>query len=152
MTTTMVMPNASTTTATPSLPSNVRLPKDLVPEHYNVELTPDMYGDDPKRFTFSGKTDVEFKVEKATDRIIMHTNKLTYTNSTMKLTRLSATGALPTVTRYEFDLARQFLIIVLDGQLTKDAKYSVHLQFMGPLDNDLAGLYRSSYQEGNKTM
>ena len=45
------MTSQMATTAT-SAPSDVRLPGDLVPAHYDVRLQPFMYGDTPSNFSF----------------------------------------------------------------------------------------------------
>lgn len=60
--------------------SNVRLPLWLEPQHYYVELKPDLIADETGLFWFSGNSRVYFNVNESTDVIIIHSNKLNYSS------------------------------------------------------------------------
>jgi len=70
------------TTATPPDPTkpwlNVRLPGNLVPSHYVVDLQPILTANATGFYSFNGNSSVTFMVEKSTPFIIIHSNKLNY--------------------------------------------------------------------------
>lgn len=49
------------------------------------------------------------------------------------------------------DTDRQFHVIRTSNTLKKGKQYVVHLKFIGQLNDDLNGFYRSSYMVGNQT-
>ncbi len=48
-------------------------------------------------------------------------------------------------TRWTYDPQRHFLILHLSARATPAQRYLVRMRYTGPLADDLAGLYRSSY-------
>uniref|UniRef100_A0A3Q1HII7 Aminopeptidase n=1 Tax=Anabas testudineus TaxID=64144 RepID=A0A3Q1HII7_ANATE len=74
-----------------------------------------------------------------TDLILIHSNKLNYTTLDNKhIARLIASGNTHTHTHY--------LVIQLNGKLSR-GRYQLYTEFTGELADDLAGLYRSEYEE-----
>lgn len=49
------------------------------------------------------------------------------------------------------DTERQFHVIKTSDTLMAGRQYVVHLKFVGHLNDDLEGFYRSSYTAGNQT-
>lgn len=49
------------------------------------------------------------------------------------------------------DKERQFYILHFDHKLEKDAQYRVHIQYVGNINDNLQGFYRSSYKMGSQT-
>ncbi|XP_068595878.1 aminopeptidase Ey-like [Brachionichthys hirsutus] len=155
---------AATTTATtvePSVtpaPSNepwdkYRLPTNLVPEHYNVTLWPRLT---PNKTTglyiFTGESTVEFNCSQETDLILIHSNKLNYTlqdGYLAKLISLSGVDA-PSIKCSWLHVVTQYLVLQLNGNLTKGQKYLLFTEFTGELADDLGGFYRSEYTEDGK--
>lgn len=110
-----------------------------------------MYTGDPKNFTFEGHVHIKMKVNSPTNNITLHINKLTIDNSSLNLREVSGSHA-PHIEHYDLDLARQFIIFHLDGDLETGKEYIIIMNFVGPLADDLAGLYLSSYERGNDTV
>ena len=133
---------AEVTTVPPTpkpLPVDVRLPNDTVPDHYNVELKPDIYGDDPKKFTFEGKVEIFLDCISPTNVVVIHINDfLTVDNSSIQFMSESG-GYAPSWTHFELDLVRQFFKLHLDSNLTPDEKYIMKIGYSGPLKDDLMG-------------
>lgn len=141
-------------TVTPSTPvvvTDVRLPTALEPILYDVELQANMYMGDPTNFTFEGYVHIKMRVNSATNNITLHINKLTIDNSSLSLTEDDG-GSAPNIDHYDLDLARQFIIFHLDANLETDKEYTIKINFVGPLTDDLVGLYLSSYERGNDTV
>ena len=76
MTTTML----TTTTAPPVI--DVRLPTDLEPILYTVELQPNMYEGEPADFTFNGSVSIEIRCKQQTNKIHLQIKKLNITSKT----------------------------------------------------------------------
>ncbi|XP_049929901.1 aminopeptidase N-like [Epinephelus moara] len=129
-----------------------RLPKNLVPDHYNVTLWPRLTPDETtKLYIFTGQSSVEFTCAEETDLILIHSNKLNYTNfeNDIKLTSVSGAKA-PSIKSSWLQTVTQYLVIHLDGKLKKDQKYHLYTEFTGELADDLGGFYRSEYIEDGK--
>ena len=75
---------AATTPPDPSLPwNNIRLPDNLIPSHYVVDLQPNLTPIRPDYYTFNGSSSVAFMVMKSTPYIIIHSYQLEYTALTI---------------------------------------------------------------------
>lgn len=139
-------------TAPPQAPriTDVRLPKALTPILYNVELKPNIYNGMPETFTFDGYVNILMFTEEVTSNITLHMKSLIIINSTLGVIRIDG-GADPIITTYDYDIAREFVIFHLDRELIAGKAYSIHMNFTGPLMDDLVGLYYSSYDRNGQT-
>nr|XP_048290846.1 aminopeptidase N [Myodes glareolus] len=154
------LPGTTTSTATPattvdgSQPWNqYRLPKTLIPDSYQVTLRPYLTPNQQGLYIFEGSSTVRFTCNEATDVIIIHSKKLNYTLKGNHLVELRALGGspAPTITKTELVERTEYLVVHLNGQLVKGNQYEMDSQFQGELADDLAGFYRSEYEEnGNK--
>lgn len=136
---------------TPSSMRNVRLPLNFYPTTYDVELQPYMYDGDVKHFYFIGFVIIEMQCRKSTHEIVLHSNKLNITTDSIEI-KLLGSGSQPSIGNVEFDKINQFLILTTKEELIAGRNYSVKIEFRGPLIDDLAGLYLSSYVRNNETM
>ena len=85
----------------------------------------------------------------------LHANKLNILEGSVTFSATSSpavTSSSPAVTSWEEDKERQFLVVHLDREMKVGERYTLSLNFTGPLKDDLHGLYLSSYERGNKTM
>ncbi|XP_060075201.1 aminopeptidase N-like [Ylistrum balloti] len=142
----------SVTTEAPSQTVDVRLPTSLKPELYKVELKPNMYADDPSTFTFDGDVDIRMECVQATRNITVHINLLNITAGSIQVTAEDQTEPALSMTSFELDTERQFLIVHLSRDLVPTKFYHLALAFVGPLKDDLHGLYLSSYKRGNESV
>ncbi|AWP08987.1 putative aminopeptidase N-like [Scophthalmus maximus] len=129
-----------------------RLPDDLVADHYNVTLWPRLTRDpNIGLYVFTGKSTVEFECVKETDLILIHSNKLNYTTlsntHTAGVITSGGGGSAPGVKSSWLQLQTQYLVIQLNSRLTVGQKYQLYTEFTGELADDLAGFYRSEYEE-----
>ncbi|XP_071139480.1 aminopeptidase N-like isoform X4 [Mytilus edulis] len=137
-------------TTTPGSTRNVRLPLNLYPTLYDVELQPYMYEGDAKDFYFTGKVTIEMQCIKSTNEIVLHSNKLNISEQSIKVMQMGSGSQISH--SVEFDKVNQFLILKSNTQFMMGSNYSVYIEFRGPLTGDLAGLYLSSYKRGNATI
>ncbi|XP_054723641.1 aminopeptidase N-like [Uloborus diversus] len=126
---------------TPKSLPYVRLPRSIIPEHYDVELQPYIT---PSNFTFDGKVRIRINVLEPTDNITLHINNITVHRDSVRLT---GQGSVPDIASTSEDLERQFYILHLKGQLEAEEHYDVYMEFLGSLNDRLAGFYRSSYKD-----
>lgn len=125
----------------------VRLPRSIIPEHYDVELQPYII---PDNFTFDGKVRILIKVLEPTNNVTLHIHNMKVDAESVKLTEVQSGEAIDFVTSE--DTEKQFYILHLRSNLMKDTQYEVSMVFVGFLTDQLAGFYRSSYTDsaGNK--
>ncbi|XP_054632557.1 alanyl (membrane) aminopeptidase b, tandem duplicate 1 [Dunckerocampus dactyliophorus] len=147
-------PKPTTTTAAPSNNpwDKYRLPKNLIPDHYNVSLWPRLTANERDGlFFFTGDSSVEFKCAEETNLILIHSNKLNYTkyenNHLAMLVSVDGGSKAPSIVSSWLQTETQYLVLELDGKLTKDHMYRLHTKFTGELADDLGGFYRSEYME-----
>lgn len=114
----------------------VILPQNLYPEHYHLELKPDL-----KSLTFDGNLKVDVDVRFATKSVTLNSKELvvksaSFSNSSLKLEGISYHLSDTTVT-LTFD--QEFPI----------GKGSLNIVFSGILNGDMAGFYKSSYSDAD---
>uniref|UniRef100_A0A8C7N569 Aminopeptidase n=1 Tax=Oncorhynchus kisutch TaxID=8019 RepID=A0A8C7N569_ONCKI len=127
-----------------------RLPDTLKPDHYNLTLWPRLTVNAQGLYIFTGKSYVVFQCVKETDLILIHSNKLNYTKwGDDHLAKLSALGSIPapTIKKSWLQPTTQFLVLELNGKLAVGESYQLDTVFVGELADDLAGFYRSEYEE-----
>lgn len=128
-----------------------RLPKQVVPIHYNIKLIPHIVEDN---FTSEGETNIDIEVRKPINTIALHTVQLTIDESLTRLTRkgdddVNATqNYVPKEHKYNYDT--QILTIRFEERLDS-GNYKLYLKFAGVIGYK-RGFYRSFYtdNEGHK--
>lgn len=128
-----------------------RLPKQVVPIHYDIKLIPHIVEDN---FTSEGEMNIDIEVRKPTNTIALHTVKLTIDESLTRLTRkgdddINATqNYVPKEHEYNYDT--QILTIRFEERLDPGT-YKLYLKFAGVIGYT-RGFYRSFYtdNEGHK--
>ncbi|XP_052097491.1 aminopeptidase N-like isoform X1 [Mytilus californianus] len=149
------LPPSTTTTppviTTPPGGRDVRLPLNLYPVLYELELQPFIYETNPTDFYFIGKVTIEMECRQSTNEIVLHSNQLNITTSSVRIEPM-APGQNPIIPTIEFDTVNHFLILKTNTQLVSGSNYSVYIEFRGPLLSRPPGFYQSSYQRGNDTI
>ncbi|XP_058501683.1 aminopeptidase N-like [Solea solea] len=148
-------PTTDAPTVTTPAPSNepwdkYRLPKSLVPEHYNVTLWPRLTPDETGLYVFTGDSSVQFNCTEDTDLILIHSNKLNYfkhAGHLAVLTSVSPGVEAPAIRSSWLQPETQYLVLQLHSKLLKNHRYQLWTNFTGELADDLGGFYRSEYME-----
>jgi puromycin-sensitive aminopeptidase len=117
-----------------------RLPRTTVPRHYELMLEPDL-----ETYTFTGNVDIELDISEPVDLITLNAVDLELSGGIV-----SSGGATTTVTSVSYDEAMQRATLHLESPVRGDATLS--LAFVGTLNDQLHGFYRSSYLDvdGNR--
>jgi puromycin-sensitive aminopeptidase len=114
-----------------------RLPTNVVPERYDLKLTPDL-----NTFTFLGEEVVAVKVVRETTEIVLNALELELDEAVIE--RL---GADPiSASRIELEPARERAHIHFTGPLTV-GEWKLRIKFRGILNDKLHGFYRSQYAD-----
>ena len=129
------MPHA-TAQAAPSDERTYRLPRTVLPERYDITLTPDL-----EAFTFAGEEAVRVRVQEPTREIVLNAAELTIEEAYLAD---SAGGRLSGAVT--IDEAEERARIVLDS-VAQPGAWTLHLRFSGVLNDKLHGFYRSTYRD-----
>ncbi|XP_050455347.1 aminopeptidase N-like [Cataglyphis hispanica] len=128
-----------------------RLPKEVVPIHYDIRLIPHIV---EGNFTFNGEVDIDIEVVKPTNKIALHTEQLMIDELLTRLTRKgnddvnAAQNYIPK--EHEYNNDTQILTIRFEERLDPGT-YKLYLKFEGVIMY-IHGFYRSFYtdNEGRK--
>uniref|UniRef100_A0A8C5M395 Aminopeptidase N n=1 Tax=Leptobrachium leishanense TaxID=445787 RepID=A0A8C5M395_9ANUR len=126
-----------------------RLPDTFKPYHYDVRLKTDLQRNSQGLYVFYGKSEAFFTCVKATNLVIIHSNKLNFTTDPKALLKDSAGNNLTVSQIHEVPLT-QYLVLHAANSLEVNKNYSVYTEFVGELADDLAGFYRSEYPNGQE--
>ncbi|XP_069952147.1 aminopeptidase N [Cherax quadricarinatus] len=130
---------------------DIRLPKTLKPLHYVVKLQPFINGN----FSIMGYVEVEIEVIEPTSNITLHIADIITKNETIKVVPSdNVDGPGVEVKQNLYDNDRNFYIGVLGEELELGKKYILSMEFVGYLNDELRGFYRSTYtdEDGNKRL
>lgn len=133
---------AAVTTASTSSPvvepwEKIRLPKDVVPEHYDMLIR--VYLDN---MTFSGNSNITINVTSETDKILFHVNKINITSAAV----VSQGGTVFSIKDQFPAEKRQFYVVILDRSMPV-GQYDLRLTFVANVETqELNGLYKSTYK------
>ncbi|XP_053175963.1 alanyl (membrane) aminopeptidase-like b [Scomber japonicus] len=145
-------PTNGPTTAQPK--PEMRLPKNLIPEHYEVFIQPHLYSQiievvnetSPNQtMLFTGHSTVYFNCVTPTSSIYLHSRDLVVENATVKDT--DNNHIINVVGKDHHKDGSDFLQIKLGKSLTKGKNYSLYLDFTGEISENLEALYVSTYTE-----
>ncbi|XP_072037203.1 aminopeptidase N-like [Amphiura filiformis] len=127
----------------------MRLPTSLKPSLYDVRLRSDFVN-----FIFDGVVSIDVECHEKTNVVVLHCSELTVTDVAMS----SPDAPHPTWEsnpaldgKPKFDEENQFLIFKLQKPLSKGSKYTIHLKFSGPLQQDYVGYYATPYNTTSGT-
>ncbi|KAL7638670.1 UNVERIFIED_CONTAM: hypothetical protein RMT77_011242 [Armadillidium vulgare] len=126
---------------------DVRLPRNVNPLHYLVQLRPYIN----ENFTFDGHVEMTFEVLEDTMNVTLHINDIVTKNETIKVMPENSQGDSGEVTikSHQYDQDRQFYVAHLKEPLKRGQNYIISIDFVGFLNKDLDGFYRSSYKDEN---
>ncbi|XP_070160927.1 aminopeptidase N [Polyergus mexicanus] len=128
---------------------NYRLPDDVVPTNYVIELTPYLDTIDEKNFTFDGHSEIDLDIKRNTTTITFHAKQLKFNEEDVNLKIDNKNISIENITLNE---QKDFVTLTLKEQITSQMKGKLILNYSGVLRNDeLRGFYNSSYQKENET-
>jgi puromycin-sensitive aminopeptidase len=115
--------------------SEHRLPSNVVPERYEISLTPDL-----RAFTFAGEENVAVRVVTATAEIVLNALEL-------EIDRVSAErGGVTVAGKAALEPAHERARLSFERTL-EPGEWTLRIAFRGILNDKLHGFYRSTYQD-----
>lgn len=135
---------APTQTTTPGFSEtepwkNLRLPRYVMPIHYEITLYPDIYNGNA---WFYGNESVEIAIYKDTNFILIHQHFLNITKTSLKLKSDNSIIEIKEPYYYE---QNQFWVIETQEMLRNGSRVILELTFDGSLSRAIVGFYKSSY-------
>lgn len=134
---------------TATLPPKVtwRLPGDLYPYHYNINIKP-YFRVTERPESYDGSVDIMFMCLSNTNKLVFHSAGLTLINSTMSLSSTSDSQfQQPSVLPWSYDPVNSQVTMELSGgqMFRAGFNYTFSVSFTGiPSGNNL-GFYRTTY-------
>nr|WHB18094.1 membrane alanyl aminopeptidase-like protein [Dioryctria abietella] len=128
-----------------------RLPTTTKPSHYEVSLTP--YFDDAttvdRQFTFDGTVTIRINaMEENVTEIVLHCNDLTIGNASVQYTVDGVTtNILVDEEQRACEMPYSFLRLQTSEALQLNQEYEVTISFIGNLQTNMRGFYRSFYYD-----
>lgn len=121
----------------------VLLPRDVLPTHYELELSPDL-----EALVYGGELSIKVAVSgEAVSDVTLHSKEITIKTASFT----GADGTTRSLTGISYDLKATTVKLSFDGTLAK-GEGSLKISFSGILNGDMAGFYKSTYSDaaGNK--
>ena len=155
---------ANSTLTTLKNTKNVRLPRAVLPRHYELRLLPILQN---ANFSILGRVSIDIECFEDTDRIVLHSLDINVDPRSVTVTNVAFVFVIINVDPYisiqvteknqintklllngiDFDNDVEFLIINPKAKLVKGRNYTLSMSFIGNLNDQLKGFYRSSYME-----
>ncbi|XP_059825431.1 leucyl-cystinyl aminopeptidase-like isoform X2 [Hypanus sabinus] len=119
----------------------MRLPKAVVPMHYDLTLHPNL-----TTLNFTGSVHISLRIMEDTNNITLHSSGLKITVATITP---EGTSHPKNVQVLEYPPHKQIAIKV-NPMLTKEGKYVLYLKYSANLSDNLSGFFKGTYQDQNK--
>ncbi|XP_033731788.1 aminopeptidase N-like, partial [Pecten maximus] len=125
---------------------NIRLPRDILPERYDIFLKIDL-----ENRTFKGSVNVTVKTSAPKKVLLLHINLLWILKDSVKVRTLDGSRVFNIKRQFQV-WKTQFWVIILEEELTLTGYYVIEIgNFRGTMYTDLRGLYLSSYESSTGT-
>lgn len=124
-----------------------RLSEDFWPSHYDIQLTPYFEDEDThKAFTFDGEVVITLQTKlSGLTSISLHAAKMDIVSATLKL----GVATIP-VQMGDWNEDTSILTLTADQTLTPNVDYQLIFNYVGRLEDDMHGFYRSYYYVDGK--
>ncbi|NXF09709.1 AMPQ Aminopeptidase, partial [Smithornis capensis] len=135
----------------PAAGSVPRLPRHLLPLHYDLELWPRVRPGQAGPFGFSGQVNITVLCRRDTDTAVLHSAGLRSRGAAAVRGPLPEPGAAVEVAGLRQEEASEVAVLELRGWLRAGRRYILQLGFQGRLDEDLDGLFLTRYTDQGRS-
>lgn len=139
-------PSPGPTASAPQPWDSLRLPTDLIPSHYDIQLRIDI--NDQQMFI--GSISITMECNQSTNLLLLHSKELNIVPNSWSMLSVDD-GWVLLKEPPRLVPANQYLIVEFNKMLTAGKTYIFTIGFYAPLEDGLVGLYRSSYQANGET-
>ncbi|XP_069101802.1 aminopeptidase N-like [Argopecten irradians] len=126
--------------------NNIRLPRDILPEKYDLFLRIDI-----GNRSFKGSVNITVKTSAPKKVLLLHINILWIVKDSVKVRTID--GSKVFAIKEQFQVwTTQFWVIILEEEISGSGYYVIEIgTFRGTMYTDLRGLYLSSYESSSGT-
>ncbi|NXM67737.1 AMPQ Aminopeptidase, partial [Serilophus lunatus] len=135
----------------PAAGSGRRLPRHLLPLHYDLELWPQVRPGQAGPFVFRGQVNITVLCRQDTDTAVLHSAGLRSCGAAAVRGPLPETGDAVEVARLRQEAADEVAVLELRGRLRAGSRYVLQLGFQGQLEEDLDGLFLTRYTDEERS-
>lgn len=121
---------------------NYRLPLHIKPINYNILLKPYLDENDPNKFTFDGECFIEVQATENTKQIQLHIKNLKISLAEYYMKEMQVKKNLPNASPHS---ETSIVVYNLSEELQANTSYILHYKYIGSMDEDMHGFYRSNY-------
>ncbi|XP_064629399.1 aminopeptidase N-like [Lineus longissimus] len=121
-----------------------RLPRTFLPYHYDLEVQPDIYGEDESEFYNHGRVTIHIYCNQSSDLLIFHVRDLNIQE--VLFGNEGGYSKKPELVRWETDSRRDFFIGHLSEPAEEGVRYFIILKFSSHMKLNLKGIYFSKYK------
>lgn len=141
---------------TPGPPPDMRLPKNLIPDSYEISIQSFLHIELPEgingsitnqSLVFTGNSTVYFHCVKRTNTIYLQSKNLEVFGGLLMNTKTRE--MIKVLKMMHHNDQSDFLEMPLDNALEVGGNYSLYLSFTGEISENLEALFVSTYQEGD---
>lgn len=118
--------------------SSFRLPRNIVPDHYDIRLDLDL-----ETFTFSGEVGIDLTVTEASSAIVLNTADIDIKEALLT----SDTGRVA-ISGISYDEKYERATLSLENEISPGSHRLV-IDYTGEINDQLQGLYRSTFKDAN---
>lgn len=131
--------------------SGRRLPRHLLPLHYDLELWPRVRPGQAGPFAFSGQVNITVRCRQDTEAAVLHSSGLQSRGAAVVRGPLPEAGAAVGVAGLRQEAAGEVTVLELRGRLRAGRRYVLQLGFQGWLEEDLDGLFLTRYTDQGRS-
>ena len=128
-----------------------RLPTDLKPSHYDVEIKADIYQPDPEDFNLEGWVTMHLDCQESTETIVFHKGVRIDIDTASIVVRNSVSNEAIGLSGLSEDVEKNFYKVHLSRVLSVGENITVSLHYTSPMKNDLSGFFWFNYVEDGET-
>uniref|UniRef100_A0A8C4WJP9 Aminopeptidase n=1 Tax=Gopherus evgoodei TaxID=1825980 RepID=A0A8C4WJP9_9SAUR len=143
-------------TRPPGVWDNPRLPRALLPLHYELRLWPRVSPGQPGPFVFSGQVNITVRCAQDTATVLLHSSELELWGAAVRGPLLEGPGGGGSsieVAELWLEERQEYAVLGLRRSLRAGGRYVLQLSFRGPLSEDLDGLFLTRYtDQGQSSM
>uniref|UniRef100_A0A8C8RPW2 Aminopeptidase n=1 Tax=Pelusios castaneus TaxID=367368 RepID=A0A8C8RPW2_9SAUR len=123
--------------------ASFRLPSYISPEHYELEMKPEMDAD-----IYTGTVNISIKLGKPSKHLWLHLRETKITE--MPMLRKSSGQQIALIDCFEYK-QQEYVVMGAEEVLSDSDTYLLTLKFQGWLNGSLVGFYRTTYTENGVT-
>uniref|UniRef100_A0A8C8R6R3 Aminopeptidase n=1 Tax=Pelusios castaneus TaxID=367368 RepID=A0A8C8R6R3_9SAUR len=137
----------------PGVWDDSRLPRALLPLHYQLRLWPRVRPDRPGPHVFSGQVNITLRCAQDTATVLLHSAQLELWGAAVRGPLREGGGGRLEVAELWLEERHQYAVLQLRQSLRAGGRYVLQLSFRGPLSEDLDGLFLTRYtDQGQSSM